>query len=194
MHNQSFKVSSSMEDFVEKEVFIFSNKLCLFNRFVQHSLVWANPVSFFLFYVCGISIDSSTAKQPKLPEFCLPDISTIPSGDELELCEKMFDMIKKMSEVLSNVAKSVNLGTEGKCFVFNQGFVPWYSGLSVQACNAGAVYSNAAWFSINQFGRGSQFASTDPCFWFLLSLIFSILFSLPSHWNCKKKWKSLQKD
>ena len=53
----------------------------------------------------------------KLPDFSLPDQSLSSGSNNLELKESILDVIKKMAAILTDVARSVNLGTEGiDCF------------------------------------------------------------------------------
>ena len=60
---------------------------------------------------------STAGGLPSLPKFLPPDGTSSPASSNPELKESLLSVIEKMSEILTDVAKSVHLGTEGMEFV-----------------------------------------------------------------------------
>ena len=56
---------------------------------------------------------SASGGLPSLPKFLPPDGTSSPASSNPELKENLLNVIEKMSDILTDIAKSVHLGTEG---------------------------------------------------------------------------------
>lgn len=68
-----------------------------------------NHIQIYFSFIAG----PSHGKVIEIPEFSLPDVALSSNTDDRELHRSIFEIVKNMSKILTNVAKSVNLGTEG---------------------------------------------------------------------------------
>ena len=72
--------------------------------------------TFSILFSLNFSV-SAAGGLPSLPKFLPPDGTSSPTSSNPELKESLLSVIEKMSEILTDVAKSVHLGTEGMEFV-----------------------------------------------------------------------------